>query len=153
MDLLRQPNKDANKVEITSEEIKQVMAKFKTLTYFGFGVFGGEFLLQQPMNCDVSKKANEFRSLRNELISAIDEVSLSYDFIANKPMRKTLNTWHSSYGMKHMVENWTKSHAGGRKYIANGSFIVAAAIAGFTVKQCHPMSPNCRINISEKAFK
>lgn len=39
---------------------------------------------------------------------------------------------HSSYGLKHMVENWTTRH-GGKVYVSNGAFIQAAVNAGFTI--------------------
>ncbi len=59
---------------------------------------------------------------------------------------KTFNKNHTSYGYKHLVENWTKF------YISNGIFIVAAFANKIAVERIHD-SFNCHLKISKKSVK
>jgi hypothetical protein len=50
-------------------------------------------------------------------------------------MRSTTNKKSSSYGLKHVLENWRHMKYGsGNNYISNGSFIVAMIVLGYKFK-------------------
>ena len=74
---------------------------------------------------------------------------------------KTLNTNHSSYGLKHCVERVSNAlveavHGYQYEYIGNEDFIIAALQHGFDVKNCSEgrgrLGPNYYFNLSEKMF-
>jgi hypothetical protein len=94
----------------------------------------------------VEEYAAEFAERRAELLSAhsADEFVRSVSFLSHFGRRKTLNRKSSSYGLKHQAERF----AGG--YVANGTFIAAALVLGFTAQRTHPGSPNAWFNISSK---
>ncbi len=56
--------------------------------------------------------------------------------------RTTLNNQYSSYGMKHLVEDWAET------YVSNGAFIAAAIDLGYRYKQGQAKSPNAVFNMS-----
>lgn len=62
---------------------------------------------------------------------------------------KTIRKQNTSYGLKHVVEDWTcavnKSH--NRGYVSNGAFIEAARRAGYRIEQTDWMSPNAYFNM------
>ncbi len=65
----------------------------------------------------------------------------------NATHRHTINTRHSSYGLKHAVER--DSNSGGRReYVSNGSFICAAIDLGYKCVPCSWCSPNVYFAIS-----
>jgi hypothetical protein len=51
----------------------------------------------------------------------------------------------STYGWKHLAENWTGA------YVSNGMFIAAAKSLGFTVRQT-PGTPNGLMNLGKPAW-
>jgi hypothetical protein len=55
----------------------------------------------------------------------LEEIVACADWCHFQKVRQTINHQHSSYGYKHMVENWRGL------YISNGSFIAAAVGLGF----------------------
>jgi hypothetical protein len=57
-------------------------------------------------------------------------------WLATRNSRKTLNTDHSSYGLKHTVEAWHRSRQGYHAdvYCSNGMFIAACLALGFRVE-------------------
>jgi len=55
--------------------------------------------------------------------------------------RKTINTQHTSYGLKHIAEKWANH------YISNDSFIEAMDQCGFKKRRMRPSSPNFYFNI------
>lgn len=63
-----------------------------------------------------------------------------------KPI-KSLNKRHSSYSLKHVVENIIGD------YVSNGELISAMIILGYSFKIAHYDSPNCYFNVSAKYKK
>ena len=75
---------------------------------------------------------------------------------------KTFRARHSSYGLKHTVEEWTETGrrtfqmidphgrpwSGSRHYVSNGAFIAAALVEGFRAKRTHSGSPNVFFNMT-----
>jgi len=76
--------------------------------------------------------------------------------------RKSVNRTVSSYGLKHFVEDWTRTlgqsfdqvdpwgraWTGDYLYVSNGAFIAAAIEEGYRILRCGPDSPNAFLNIS-----
>lgn len=64
-----------------------------------------------------------------------------------------INTTHSSYGLKHLVERvLAKETKGEINYVRNGVLILAMYDAGFRIKRISS-SFNCFFNVSEKSVK
>ncbi len=61
--------------------------------------------------------------------------------------RKSINTRHSSYGLKHVVEVDSRGPQG-YEYVTNGAFIQAALDLGYKAVRCHYSSPNAHFNMS-----
>lgn len=74
------------------------------------------------------------------------EIDNCIDWLSRQGTTKNVNPRHTSYGYKHMVENWCG------EYVSNESFIEAARLTGFTVKML-PNSPNAMVNISERTIR
>jgi hypothetical protein len=77
--------------------------------------------------------------------------------------RKSINTRHGSYGLKHDVEHSTcppgteHEHTCGRPwsepylYVTNGAFIKAALLEGYRAVPCSAGSPNAFFNMGFRA--
>lgn len=116
--------------KVDREKIQAAMDQEPTLTYFGLGIYPGS---------DV-----ETEKLR--LLNAVEEVSRCVDWLSNAPYIKTINTRHTSYGLKHVME-----HACGG-YVSNGVFIAAVIILGIPYRK-YNLSANISIAISQKYVK
>ena len=77
-----------------------------------------------------------------------EEVKVCLDWIKSeaKP-RKTFNRNIGSYGLKHVVERWSRKDG---RYIHEHSFIKAMEIAGFNASPFSPNTPSCNFNVSFK---
>lgn len=122
------------------KRIQDVLTQNLTLNSFGFGLF---------RNAENRKLSPEDRQRRIDegkqyLYDHADEVAFVVDWLSDVMKTKQL-TGYESYGLKHTAER--QSPTG---YIANGSFIVGAIIAGFKVKQ---VGPNARFNMSVRSIK
>jgi len=82
--------------------------------------------------------------------SGYREFSVCCEWLHGCLQRKTINSSHSSYNLKHMVEAWAKKTGQEDYYVSNGAFIAAAIHMGFDWKQDFD-SPNVRFNISKKS--
>jgi hypothetical protein len=77
-------------------------------------------------------------------------------FLEGVEKSKGQNRSHDSYGYKHIVENPTghfdipRSFDGGKCYIPEGAFILAALASGFTMQ---PIRVSARFNISEGSLR
>jgi hypothetical protein len=92
-----------------------------------------------------------------------DQVEVCMKFLETEcKKRKTINLRHTSYGLKHKVEAWSKKNwpnkiqkdthtgeefVGARYYVSNESFIEAARRSGYKMKLTHVGSPNYFFNI------
>jgi hypothetical protein len=80
------------------------------------------------------------------------------DFVSSLEKRKTINTQHGSYSLKHMVENPSgyfdvpKDGRFSTVYVYEGTFILAAISHGFDWKQMESRM-NVVFNVSEKSLK
>lgn len=62
----------------------------------------------------------------------------------------TINKSYSSYGLKHIVEDFLRVETRGKiDYINNGTLILAMYDAGFRIKREDSSSPNCFFNVSK----
>lgn len=83
----------------------------------------------------------------------VDHVQKVYELVVQCQYRKTINTNHGSYGLKHIVERAIAS------YTTNGELIAAMLIAGFKHKpdgwlqHGRRLSPNASFNIAEKSVE
>ena len=132
------------------ERIRQVLEAQPDLTYFGFRSERGSGVDK------VSRTATpeEFERERGRLLEddAVQQVVACLEYL--DPIHKLRSAKpkddqhiHGSYGMKHEVEAWQKSR-GTPGYVANGSFIVAAILAGFRIHRVDPGSPNCLVGVN-----
>jgi len=72
----------------------------------------------------------------------IEELDDIIDFINTYfNMIKNINTKHSSYGLKHILERLMN------KYISNGELITAMIICGYKYKRYRPNGLNCHFNV------
>lgn len=80
-----------------------------------------------------------------------EEVKVCLDWIKSeaKP-RKTFNRNIGSYGLKHVVERWSRKDGKDGRYIHEHSFIKAMEIAGFNASPFSPNTPSCNFNVSFK---
>lgn len=60
-------------------------------------------------------------------------------------------TYTSSYGIKHLMENYLGESVGG--YVSNGTCIAAAMACGFKTKLASPGSLNVYFNVSKRELK
>lgn len=73
------------------------------------------------------------------------EISLCIEWISAQQITKNLNRYRSSYGLKHIVENW----AG--EYVSNDSFIEAIKRLGLKYKYINKL--NIAVPLAEKTIK
>jgi len=69
-------------------------------------------------------------------------------FLQGLEKTKPMNRWQTSYGYKHHVEG--RPH---RRYVYEGTFILAAIAAGFQVKQLRKRCIKSILNISRRSFR
>jgi len=118
--------------------VEEEMEKWPTLCYFGF--VDGERLKGQGQEEEERKKERE--ELRSD--HAIAQVAFSMAYLSFLKRTKTMGA--GSYGLKHLVEEWTDQYSD-RQYISNGSLIMGAIVLGLRVKQDRRGSPNASINV------
>ena len=117
----------------TAQRLPAILSQHPLLTYFGFGEF--------------NRPAATTEKGRNDLLAAIAEIDRARAWLRTQQPRLTLNPHRSSYGLKHIAERATGD------YISNGAFIAAVLLEGWKVKRISEISPNARLNISEKGLK
>ena len=80
-----------------------------------------------------------------------EEVKVCLDWIKSeaKP-RKTFNRNIGSYGLKHVVERWSRKDGEYGRYIHEHSLIKAMEIAGFNASRFNPNGLSCNFNVSFK---
>ena len=117
------------------DRIRQILEKYPNLTYCGFEAFAGT-KEQRSVFLEKGQK---------ELLEHTDEIEYVVNWLAGVRKTKTINHGYSSYRLKHIAE---KTFPKG--YIANGSFIVGAIIAGFDFKTS---GINAYFDISYKSLK
>lgn len=95
-------------------------------------------------NCDF--KLSNFSCNKLELNAAYDAICFF------SPVQK-INRNYSSYGLKHIVEDYLNVKTKGEiNYISNGVLILAMAKVGFKINR-DSNSPNCFFNVSNKDIK
>ncbi|MCD6174299.1 MAG: hypothetical protein J7K65_00840 [Planctomycetes bacterium] len=119
--------------------IQKAIDQFPDLTDFGMGIFRYTTKPTTP-----EEREAKFKQNQAALLDSVDSFEKTCDWLSTKKKIKTINSKHSSYGLKHMAE-----HEIG--YITNGVFIAAAIHCGFDIKI--DGGPNVMINISEKSLK
>jgi hypothetical protein len=126
---------------MTREEIAAVMERIPLLTDFGMGI--GE-----PLTGSLTREERDARvkEQRGRLLASERGCTLACEWLADKEKIETINTRHSSYGYKNMVEREAIER------VSNGSFIAATIHCGFPY-EIDPHSPNVRFGISEKSLK
>lgn len=117
----------------TEQRLPAILARHPLLTHFGFGEFNRPFTATEKG--------------RNDLLAAIAEIDHARAWLRTQQSRLTLNPRRSSYGLKHIAERAAGS------YISNGALIAAALLEGWKVKRISEISPNARLNISEKGLR
>jgi hypothetical protein len=113
--------------EAFKEEMKEMIDCYPDLSYFGWDYAGS----RHP----------DFEGSRAELYGKVDEVRAVMNYLAFSSAPKGAKGF-GSYGFKHDVERWAERVYGKHQYIANGSGILGALMAGYLPKR-HKESPNC----------
>src|SRR5919199_5860204 len=96
---------------------------------------------------DLQRSESTFNSEGLLSNACVLEFLLCQEWLQQLISVKTLNKKHSSYGYKHVVENWSNV------YISNGAFIAAALAAGWHCEITNPNSPNVYLAMSERSLK
>jgi hypothetical protein len=94
-----------------------------------------------------SRERSDLAAWRQEMFSdaSAERILAACDWIeANLYSRKTVNTRHTSYGLKHIAEK----HIG---YITNGQFIAAMLVIGY--KMGNPPGYNPSFNLSSRSVR
>lgn len=118
------------------KELKTVMEKFPRLNSFGMGLYAnGNGLIR-------SEKIQQMKQNKESLLSRTEAICKIIEWLSRINKIKTINTKHTSYRYKHIVENDIG-------YITNGEFIAAAIIAGFK-PAFTTHGPNASFNMSAK---
>ncbi|HMN15871.1 MAG TPA: hypothetical protein PKD55_26435 [Bellilinea sp.] len=130
---------------MSQADIRAVMVSHPNLTHFGIGIF------RLPRQ-SVEERRVVFERERGSLAGALDECNRAMRFLMHALKRKTINARHSSYGLKHMTEDFMgRLPDVSNTYVANGAFICAAIHLGFDVAPAGPDSPNVCFNISDRS--
>jgi len=123
---------------MSKKAIETAIRQLPELTDFGVGTYNEKRLAPEV------RKQN-FEKDRAALLESLEGFEKACHWLSRQKKIKSINTKHSSYGLKHIAEKEVG-------YITNGVFIAAAIHCGFTVKT-YPGDPNVSINISEKSLK
>lgn len=117
------------------KEINRVLDQWPSLTYFGVGLYA-------------IKRMPRPQCGRTDLLNASDAVQWAARWLSGARKLKTINRFHSSYGLKDVCEKaW-----GDQAHVSNGAFICGAMIAGFDIEIINA-GPNAFLNLSEKFIK
>jgi hypothetical protein len=123
---------------MSRENIQKVINSFPNLTDFGIGFYDEKKLNPVEYN-------EKLHAQQEDLLKSAESFEKTCIWIKeNIKEIQSINTKHTSYGLKHLAEK----HVG---YITNGVFIAAAIHCGFKVK-VYPGSPNVSFNMSEKSI-
>lgn len=114
--------------EITSPfDVERILRQQPELTHFGFGVWPTQdFALERAALLSPSVRR---------------EIDRARAFIRSRRPRRSINRRASSYGVKHVAENWVGD------YISNGSLLVAAFLEGVRVQRIGD-TPNAWLALS-----
>lgn len=120
-----------------ARELSRIMDEHPMLTNFGFGVF-------EETKDTAADRRYKLEKGRDELAGDIDRVEATVNWLEQhmKAIR-SINTKHSSYGLKHIAERDIG-------YITNGVFIGACLILEFPMR-ADP--PNAYFGISERSIR
>jgi hypothetical protein len=123
---------------VTRRDLDSIMDRYPTLTAFGFGIF------DDPRANTASIYQQRFHECRVKLLESVEQCSRAYQWLAPVAKIKTINERHSSYGLKHWVEQYNSPY-----YCSNGAFIAAALLLDFKVDRD---GPNARFNMSQRSL-
>ncbi len=126
---------------MTRQDIAAVLEQIPQLHNWGVGLMDNWQRLPQDERRATIKQAQE------ELLGSAEDCTRICQWLGSLSKIESINERHSSYGLKHMVEQDRDID-----YVTNGAFIAAAIHAGFKYKLA-PHSPNVMFNISEKSLK
>jgi hypothetical protein len=121
-----------------ARQVREIMARYPLLSMEGHGLSNCIRRTPEERQAGLAREREELASPESAA-----EIAAAADWIAEHwAPRKTLNTWHTSYGLKHVYE------AAAGQYVTNGQFIVAMLLAGFTARMDHL---NPYFNLSERS--
>jgi hypothetical protein len=128
----------SGRLEVTEDDLAQVMEQYPTLTSFGFGIFEG-----QGSNTGTEYE-QKLQAARLRLLQSVEQCSRAYVWL--KPVAKihSINRRHSSYGLKHWLERCYSPY-----YCSNGALIAAALLLEFKAAR---EGPNAYFNMSERSL-
>lgn len=116
------------------------MARIPSLNDFGIGLYAED--RKKP----IEVRQAIMKAERETLVASVERIGHVVDWLqAHVAPIKTLSSWRTSYGNKHIAE-------GDIGYITNGVFIAAAIIAGYPYR-INWGSPNVSFGMSERSLK
>lgn len=115
----------------TAQRLQRILDQHPLLNHSGLGVHDTWI----PPHRHKERQRFVVRE-RASLLADSDAFAACLTFLRQITPRKTINRHMTSYGLKHVAEDWLGL------YIANGTFIAAAIDAGFRYVRCSPDSPN-----------
>ncbi len=124
---------------MTREDISALLLMIPELNYFGIG------LPQSGRGQSKVQQEAQHRQRQDEICNSEAICNKVCEWLSTKKRIATINNHHSSYGLKHMVEQDLG------EYVSNGVFIAAAIHCGFPYKIVTD-SPNVYFGISEKSL-
>ena len=127
-----------NETEI-KEAVDAVMKAHPLLNYEGYGLGNGWQINHQNQTSNEVLAASR-KTLRENAGRDFSEIC---EWLNGRTKSKTINTRHSSYGLKHIVEKRLPSG-----YCSNGQFILVALHCGFRMSGSY----NVCFNIAEKSI-
>lgn len=125
--------------QMTEQDIAAVLDRYPELTEHGMGVY--EQVKKTPEDVVTERRAS-----RRALLDSVEDCNHVCVWLADKVKIKTINHRHSSYSLKHLMEEQTYV------YVTNGAFIVAAIHCGFRAL-VKPRWPNVCFNISQQSLR
>lgn len=124
---------------MSREQIQKTIDKLPRLTDFGVGLF------DHGRGLSPAQFQEKFQKEQETLLNSTDAFFKTCEWLSEIEKIKTINSKHTSYGLKHIAEKDIG-------YITNGVFIAAAIHCGFDFKT-RAGSPNVIFNMSEKSIK
>lgn len=116
-------------------QLRAVVEATPGLTAYGFGVYG-----ERQLSLEETKE--KFVKAQASLLDMVEQFVKTCEWITRTlTARATINTRHTSYGLKHIAEREVG-------YITNGLFIAAAIHCKFRYE---PDGPNAYFNVSSRS--
>lgn len=124
---------------MTRDDVQRIMDEVPGLNATGIGAF-------EPKKLTAEEREQQIAAGQRYLFDNIDECTQCCEWLQQIEKIQTINSRHSSYGLKQFAEDYTGSD------ISHGAFIVAAIHCGFRFQRI-PDTISVMFAMSEKSVK